>query len=235
MQRTFFLFLLASFSLHAQSDMTGIELEGATALQLSALFSSVDIREATGDAITIEHSVIVEGEPRPELAKLDVKRGNGTIYVEETGPTMQQLNRQSRRENCCDDQIRMIVRVPAGITVTVETEYGVVDIADLAGLVAVNSTYGGVTVVYDQASLSQDLDLYSNYGAVDLTLPQGQGARVELTTEFGELLTDLDIAIDEAASEKRDYYERVVGTIGGGGAQVRCKAPYGKVYLRGSD
>ena len=239
MQRILLFLFLVSFSLRGQSDMTGIELEGATALHLSALFSSVDIREATGDVITIEHSVTVEGEPRPELAKLDVKRRDGTIYVEETGPTMQQLNRQSRRENCCDDQIRMIVRVPAGITVTVETEYGVVDIADLAGLVAVNSTYGGVTVVYDQASLPQDLDLYSNYGAVDLTLPRGQGARVELTTEFGELLTDLDIAIDEAASEKRDYYERVVGTIGGGGpiaiGKVRCKAPYGKVYLRGGD
>ena len=238
MQRILILLLLATYTLHAQSDMTGVELEGATALHLSALFSSVDIREATGDAITIEHSVVIEDKPHPELAELKVDRRDGTIYVKEIGPSTQDLdkiNKQSHRDNCCNSQIRMIVRVPAGIAVTVETEYGTVDIADLPGLVEVDATYGGVTVVYANSQLPNDLQLYSNYGAVDLTLPAGQGARVDLTTEFGELLTDLDIAIDESASEKRDFYEHVVGTVGAGGAQVRCKAPYNKVYLRAGE
>ncbi len=212
--------------------MTGIELEGATALHLSALFSSVDIREATGDAITIEHSVTVEGEPRPELAELDVKRRDGTIYIEETGPTMQQLNHQPRRENCCNNQVRMIVRVPTGVQVTVETVYGAVTVNDLPGLREVDATYGGVTVTVPSGKPSGDLRLYSNYGAVDLTLPAGTGAKLELQTQFGELLTDLDIEIDEGASEHRDFFERVVGSVGSGGRKISCEAPYGKVYLR---
>ena len=45
-------------------------------------------------------------------------------------------------------------------------------------------------------------------------------------------MTNLDIAIDKSASKEGNFYQRVVGTIAGGGAQVRCKAPYGNVYLR---
>ncbi|CAH0998747.1 hypothetical protein LEM8419_00095 [Neolewinella maritima] len=237
MIRPLLLLLLASPLLYAQSDMTGIELEGATALHLSALFSNVEIREATGDAVTVEHAVTIEGEPRPELAKLDIDRRDGTIYVDEEGPTMRDLskvNKQYGRDSCCNSQVRMIVRVPAGITVTVETVYGSVDITDLTGLREVKSTYGGVTVAYADTGFPAELDLYSNYGAVDLTIPPGQALRVDLTTQYGELLTDVDLTIDPAASERRDFYEHVVGTVEGAARPgvVRCEAPYGKVYLR---
>lgn len=239
MLRILLLLALATTCLHAQSDMTGIELEGATALHLSALFSSVDILTGNGDAITIEHSVTVEGESRPELRKLDIRRDGQSIVVEEIGPNLKQLERlhknDGRGDNCCNSQIRMIVRVPAGLTVTVETVYGTVDITDLTGLREVKSTYGGVTVVYADARIPEQLELYSNYGAVDLTVPPGQAATFDLTTQFGELLTDIDLTIDEEKSERKDFFEHVVGTVGQSGkesARVRCEAPYGKVYLR---
>ncbi len=216
--------------------MTGIELEGATALHLSANFSQVDIRQADGDFITIEHSVTVEGESRNDLAELSVKREGQTIRVTETNPTQQQLKQfwknKEYGENCCSSQIRMVVRVPAGVMVSVETVYGSVEVNDLPGLREVDATYGGVTVTVPSGKPSGDLRLYSNYGAVDLTLPAGTGAKLELQTQFGELLTDLDIEIDEGQSEHRDFFERVVGSVGSGGRTISCEAPYGKVYLR---
>lgn len=229
-------FLLVSYPLLAQADPITIELEGATELHLSALFSNVELRTAEDNALTIEHTVVVEDVARPELGELDIKRDGKRLEVTEVGPSMEQLKRnwkeKGQRSNCCNSQIELVVRVPAGVTVTVETVYGSVDVTDLVALRAVRATYGGVTVVYAEADLPQDLELYSNYGAVDLSIPEGQGARVALTTQHGELLTDLDLTIDEAASEKRDFYEHVVGTVDGGGANVRCEAPYGKVYLR---
>ena len=241
MLRILLLLALSGTLLRAQSDVTGIELEGATALHLSANFSQVEIREADGDALTIEHSVTVEGEQRNDLAELSVEREGKTLTVTETNPTQQQLQQfwknKENGDNCCNSQIRMIVRVPAGVTVTVETIYGSVDINDLAGLSEVNSTYGGVTVVYTDARLPENLELYSNYGAVDLTVPPGQAATFDLTTQFGELLTDIDLTVDGQESERRNFYEHVVGTVGAGSSdsvrvRVRCEAPYGKVYLR---
>jgi hypothetical protein len=216
--------------------MTGVQLEGATALHLSANFSQVEIRQAEGDEITIEHSVVVEGKRRPELAELSVSRDGETIRVREVSPTQDDLKSQWKNGNdrdCCKSDIRMIVRVPAGVAVSVETVYGGVDVEGLPGLREVDATYGGVTVVVPPGQPLSDLKLYSNYGTVDLSLPAGTGADLELETEYGELLTDLDITIDGDASKRRDFFERVVGRVGGGGALVQMRAPYGKVYLRG--
>lgn len=235
MLRTLILSILC-FPLFAQSAMTGIDPEGATKLHVSANFSQVDLRQGDGDQITVEHSVIVEGKPRPDLADLEVERDGQTIRVNELRPLQEDFvgiwKKGNRHEDCCNSQISMIVRVPAGMEVTVETVYGGVEVTDLPGLREIDATYGGVTVVVPEGALGEDLKLYSNYGSVDLSLPPGTGADLELQTEHGELLTDLDISIDEDESERRDLYERVVGTVGGGGAQVQCESPYGKVYLR---
>ena len=229
------LLCLLTWPMLAQSDVTGIEVEGATALHLSTNFSRVDLRTYGGDQIVIEHTVTIDGEPHPELRKLEISRRDGTIRVKEVGPTMQQLTRVQNDRNGdqnTNSQIRMIVRVPEGLDVALETVYGEVVVTDVPNLREVNATYGAVTVVYRDTGVPGSLRLYSNYGAVDLTLPNDTGAALELTTQFGELLTDFDITLDAAGSEQRQFYEHVEGTIGGGGAQLSLESPYGKVYLR---
>ena len=229
------LLCLLTWPMLAQSDVTGIEVEGATALHLSTNFSRVDLRIYGGDQIVIEHTVTIDGEPHPELRKLEISRRDGTIRVKEVGPTMQQLTRVQNDRNGdqnTNSQIRMIVRVPEGLDVALETVYGEVVVTDVPNLREVNATYGAVTVVYRDTGVPGSLRLYSNYGAVDLTLPSDTGAALALTTQFGELLTDFDITLDAAGSEQRQFYEHVEGTIGGGGAQLSLESPYGKVYLR---
>ena len=234
MQRLLLLLLLTT-PLLAQSDVTGIELEGATALHLTTNFSQVDLRTYDGDQIVIEHTITIDGEPHPELRKLDIDRRNGTIRVEEVGPSMEELTElQNDRDydGNTNSQVRMVVRVPEGLAVSLKTLYGSVTITDVPELQEVDATYGTVTVVYRETGVPGSLRLYSNYGAVDLTIPSDSGAALELTTQFGELLTDFDIAMDAAGSEQRQFYEHVEGTIGGGGPRVSLESPYGKVYLR---
>ncbi len=239
--------LLAAGHLSAQSATITLPLDGATTLHLSAQFSGVTITTGSGPDVIVEHLLTIDGTPRPDLAKLEVSRQGGVLTVTETHPTLAELEPSTKRKVTVIQGVRtsdysnrnlevsMIVQVPKGLAVTVETVYGNVDVTDVAGLEQIHATYGPVTVVYSTSAPSSGLDLYSNYGSVDLTLPPTAAAQLELTTEFGELLTDFDIAIDEARSEQRQFFERVVGTIGavrGGGAQVQCKAPYGKIYLR---
>ena len=241
-------FLLAAGHLHAQSEPLTVPVDGAATLHLSALFSNVEITTTAGTDVTVTHLLSVDGKTRPDLAKLEVSRSAGVLSVTETSPTQKQLEAEMKRTSTVinghrttgyDDRnidVRMIVAVPRGLAVTVETVYGSVEVRDVASLRKVDATYGTVTVSYSSPAVP-DLDLYSNYGSVDLTLPAAADARLELTTEFGELLTDFDLAINTGESERRDFYEHVVATIGSGASpneagQVQCRAPYGKVYLR---
>ena len=230
--------LLAASPLCAQTLASG----GADKLLIVGNYATVEITTSPDGTIRYEHSVTVNGQPVPDIGEITSERSGGTLTLRESQPTSEtigELCRDARnkryRENC-NSRIRLRVAVPAGLRVEVETVYGAVEATDQAGLARVHSTYGALEVVYDDVAPPAELDLYSNYGEVDLSLPADVAAEVELVTQYGSLLTDFDIAIDAAASEQRAFYERVVGTLGaGGGTRVTCRSPYDTVYLRRSE
>ena len=236
--------LLAAGHLCAQdAPARTVPTDGATRLELSAFFSEVIVTSGPGPDVRLEHRVTIDGEPRPDLATLDVAREDGVLQVVETGPREKDLKHPGTRyfqvngaptegESRRRVRVSLTVQVPAGIEVAIETQYGGVEVTDVAGLRRVYAKYGGARVVYANVRPTGPLRLESGYGDVDLSLPAGAGADLELSTEFGELLTDFDIALDADRSEQRQFYERVVGKINGGGAQVQCRAKYDRVYLR---
>jgi hypothetical protein len=228
--------LLLTAYLPAQDDLTSLTRDGATLLHVTTHFGSVELETHAASTITIVHTVTVDGKPYPELARLEHRRQGSTLLVEEIGPTGDDLKelQQYPKGYSTRTEVKLIIRVPEDMDVKLETLYGGATVTDVPRLQEIESTYGTVTVSYENTALAGPLTLYSNYGAVDLALPAGTDATLELETQYGELLTDFDIALDEGRSEQRQFYEHVVGSIGGGGAQVRCNSPYGKVYLRKS-
>jgi hypothetical protein len=228
-----FLSVLIAAPLTGQQTTT-IPREGAERLHVKTLFGGVELMTYDGTAIEVTHTVTVNGKAYPDLAELTVSRADGELRIEEIGPTGDDLHalQQGNGDRNTNSQIKLIVRVPNDLVVTLETLYGGVDATDVPRLREVNSTYGGITVSYGDTGPSGVLELYSNYGAVDLTLPPDASADLELKTQYGELLTDFDLEVDTERSRQGQFLEHVVGTIGGGGARVRCESPYGKVYLR---
>ncbi|WP_168797574.1 DUF4097 family beta strand repeat-containing protein [Neolewinella litorea] len=236
--------LLAAGYLHAQSNPTSIPVEDALTLIVDAHFSTVELSAGSGPAVEVDHRITVTGKPRPELGKLAVSRDGQRLRITETHPLEDDLKSamtadtviiSGRKQVGYSDHnidTRLLVSVPPGLTVHIKTLYGAVEVDDVSGLQAVESTYGAVTVTYRAADRADDLVLYSNYGDVDLALPADATADLELETEHENLLTDFDIAIDATASEHRNFFERIKGTINGGGARVQCKSPYNNVYLR---
>ena len=230
--------LLAASPLCAQTvDITGIE-----SILITGNFAAVEIVPSDDGLVHYTHTITVNGKSEPDLGAVEIERANGRLSLEEAQPTEAGLSKLCRRgENRryreeCNTEIRLRVAVPAGLSVTAKTLYGGITATDLPGLTSAQSTYGAVTVKYAAVAPPATLDLYSNYGEVDLSLPADVAAEVELVTQYGSLLTDFDIAIDAAASEQRDFYERVVGTLGaGGGTRVTCRSPYDTVYLRRSE
>ena len=238
--------LLAASHLHAQFDTQSLAPEGADQLSISTLFGDVELYPSETGEITVTHVVVVNDTERPDLGELTIDRSGERLRIDETGPTQRTLGKECDNRSVtvqngvrvggCNSHIRLRIGVPAGMRIEVDTKYGGVRVADIAGLTRVHSTYGTLDIAPGKRDAGAELDLYSNYGDVDLTLPADANARLELITEYGSLLTDFDIAIDEGASEQRQFYERVVGTIGSGaGARVKCRSPYDNVYLRRAD
>jgi hypothetical protein len=232
----------------AQTDQQQIDLDGARAVHIYAAFSSVEVLTGGQGQVSVEHDLMVDGEDREELRKLSIERSNGILTIRELRPTAETLKREFPHKSgntitsgrkggegtfngiLLDATLKVIV--PAGIKVTVETEYGGIRVVNVAGLVSARAKYGAVDVIYEEGTAISAIELYSNYGAVDVTLPAGEPVDLHLVTEYGELLTDLTIDMDTDASKEKEFYQRVVGKIGKGGAKVSCEAPYGNVYLR---
>ena len=240
--------LACSLLVFAQGDTRSIALDGAVAVHIYAAFSSVSVTTGGTDALTVDHTLTVEGADRPDLKKLTVERINGVIHLREIKPTAKLMNAQvpdpkggmmtGAREggkgifNDVMVDATLQVVVPAGVKVTVETNFGGIEAVNVAGLVSARAKYGVVDAVFTSTSPRADLELYSNYGAVDLTVPVGFGLNFDLTTKYGELLTDVDINVDTKASTEKEFYQQVIGSINGGGGKVSCETPYGNVYLR---
>ncbi len=232
----------------SQENLQEIALEGATEVRIYAEFSSVSITTGGADALAVSHTLNIEGVDRPDLRKLTVERKNGILHLREMKPTAKMLNREfpGKDDNTIsgdreggkgvingvmvDATLQIIV--PAGVKVSVETNFGGIKAVNVAGLLSARAKYGAVDVTFAKVPVSPSLELYSNYGTVDVTIPAGRGVNVDLTTKYGELLTDLDINVDQQASQERDFFQQVIGKVAGGGLVIRCEAPYGDVYLR---
>ena len=53
-----------------------------------------------------------------------------------------------------------------------------------------------------------------------------------MSSNWGELYTDMDIAIDEGEDGMKEYSSKVSGKINGGGVEVDLSSAHGNVYLR---
>ncbi|MEM9928380.1 MAG: hypothetical protein AAF840_01050 [Bacteroidota bacterium] len=250
MKRLFFLLLLCCpFFVIAQADQQEIALEGATEVHIYAEFSSVSVTTGGIDAVAVSHTLTIEGEDRPDLRKLTVERKkNGVLILRELKPTAKLLNREypepdggsisGGREggkgvfNGVMVDATLEVVVPEGVKVSVATNFGQIKAVNVAGLMKATAKYGAVDVIFATVPALPALELYSNYGTVDVTIPAGRGIDVDLTTKYGELLTDLDINIDTEESKEGHFFQHLIGKISGGGRVIKCEAPYGDVYLR---
>lgn len=238
----------SSFFAFAQSEPQSIALDGAKAVHIYAAFSSVSVTTGGTDAVKVDHTFRVDGTDRPDLRKMTAERIDGVLHLREVKPNAEMLKAEfpdrkggmisGGREggkgvfnNVVVDAVLKVI-VPAGIPVTVETKYGGIEAINVGNLLSAWAQYGEVKAIFTSVKPQVELELYSNYGAVDVTIPTGWGINLDLTTEYGELFTDMSIEVNDYKSKEKEFYHRLIGSVGGGGKVIKCTAPYGDVYLR---
>lgn len=107
-----------------------------------------------------------------------------------------------------DIHVAMEIKVPAGCATKINDTYGIVEIKNFNAPITVDDTYGGV----------------------DATLNTAQTGKIKASTQYGQILTNLDVKI--TAHEKRDYFNSITADPGNGKHPVTLTSDYGKIYLR---
>jgi hypothetical protein len=131
-----------------------------------------------------------------------------------------------------DLEIKLQIKVPANLQLDLKSTYGDIDLDKCANQMDILNTYGHIHAVFDNRGQMPDANLESTYSFVDVGVPGNADFDVVLHTNYGSLLTDLDIDIDPSASKEKAFYNKVVGKVNQGGPSLNIKATYNKIYLR---
>ncbi len=144
-----------------------------------------------------------------------------------------------------DVSVQFTLRVPTGVNVDVNTVNGEVSITGATAEVAANTVNGGINVrssggpvraqtvngsidvAMNNLSNPVDLEYGTVNGSVNLELPSGIGARLDLTTVMGEVHTDFPITVSGTVSSRR-----LRGTIGDGNIRIRASTVNGGIAVR---
>lgn len=111
-------------------------------------------------------------------------------------------------------EIKLEIFVPRGMETSVEAKFGLVEIKNFQAPLKVSSKFGGV----------------------DASIAERSTGELTARTEFGEILTNLDVKFD--SNKKSDnHHDRltVITAKPGSGPRYDFESKFGKVYLRKSE
>jgi hypothetical protein len=106
-----------------------------------------------------------------------------------------------------DIEITIEIKVPANTVTNVDAKYGIVELVNFHAPANVSATYGGIDVTVDPVSTG----------------------KLQATTHYGQIYTNLDLKLTNSAN--RDFYTSITAQPGKGPEYI-LKSTYGNLYLR---
>ncbi|WP_343034138.1 DUF4097 family beta strand repeat-containing protein [Fulvivirga lutimaris] len=170
------------------------------------------------------------------------------LNVEKTsgGATVSQISRNGSGE--------YIIKVPKGVTIVFEngsvyskgvsfknitseievtTTHCDVRLDNVTGPMTVSTVHGDIDGAFSAVSQANPISIVSAHGDIDLGIPSGTKANFTISTNWGEIYSDLDIEIEKnAESMKRYNQNKVNGKMSGGGVSMNISSTHGSIYLR---
>ena len=108
-----------------------------------------------------------------------------------------------------DIDIELEIKIPANTETKIKSIYGMVEVRNFSGPLAVDATYGGV----------------------DASLVERAVGELTAETSFGEIYTNLDTKFGDDGMKSHDFYT-FVSAKPGNGPRYNFESKYGNVYLR---
>lgn len=133
--------------------------------------------------------------------------------------------------------ITLKIKVPENKNVTIRSIYGELLATGKYNNVNVNITYGDIEIIQSSVTSTSKIELHSTYGHIDYTVPKSADIKFDLSTNYGEILTDLDVISDNKNVFAGNGCNTGRGgkyTLNEGNTPVKITATYNDIYLRGN-
>ncbi|HWA33175.1 MAG TPA: hypothetical protein VG737_03545 [Cyclobacteriaceae bacterium] len=168
----------------------------------------------TGPEIRIT-SVVKDKENLPH--HIMIKKGDTEYFFKAKDfkdPEVQKFFEQNGREYAYMSsgviiEVKLEIFVPKGMTTSVLSKYGIVEVTNFDGPLTVDSKYGGV----------------------DATITPATTGVLVARSRYGEILTNLGVAFDQKGPDRNEKWTEISAKIGSG-SRYEIEAKYGNVYLR---
>ena len=147
-----------------------------------------------------------------------------------------------------------IIQVPKGVTIVYEhssaygdkvvfknilgeiestTNHSDVALENVTGPITINTVHGDIDGSFTNVNQTNPISIVSSHGDIDIGIPENTKANLKIDTSWGEIYSDLNIAINREDGNMKSYGgNNVVGTLNGGGVSFQVKSTHGSIYLR---
>ncbi|MEQ9404879.1 MAG: DUF4097 family beta strand repeat-containing protein [Cyclobacteriaceae bacterium] len=178
---------------------------------------------------------------------LDDNTGIGLSVSESNGNTI--VNEISKRSSR-----RYTVKVPKNVTVVyehstahgskvsfkkmsseieVKTNHSGIVLEDMTGPMTISTVHGRVEGNFSSLNQNGPVSIASSHGLIDIALPAGTKANLKMGSDWGEIYSDFDIAIEKKNGSMTSYSSNEIkGTLNGGGVDLSITSNHGNIYLR---
>jgi hypothetical protein len=187
------------------------ENDDAFELQVDQSGNKIIISSILKDKENIPHRLMIKmGDTEYFFKAKDVNDPEVQKFLEDNGREYAYMS------NGIIKKITLEIFVPKGMETTIESKFGLVEIRNF------------------QAPLK----VYSKFGGVDASITERSTGELTARTEFGEILTNLDVkfSTDKTMPESH-HHDRltVISAKPGTGPTYDFESKFGKVYLRKSE
>ncbi|MCB0669061.1 MAG: DUF4097 family beta strand repeat protein [Saprospiraceae bacterium] len=251
--KSFLIFFLAfgSLQVHAQKDYT-VNMTSGT-LKISEV-NKVTIEGHSGPNVSIEIEDYDE-EDNERAAGLKLISPSGLtdntgigLYVGKDDDNNTVIKAVSLRSDN-----RYVIKVPKAVhvyyehsthegdeleirnvasEVEVSARFNSVILKNASGPLAISTVHGDIDADFDAIDQSNSISLTSMHGHVDVTIPAQAKANFHLSSDWGEMYTDLDLTFETEEGMKTLSTKKIDAKYNGGGVDFTIKSNHSDIYLR---
>lgn len=183
------------------------ENDDAFELVVNQSGSKIEVSSILKDEENIPHRIVIKkGETEYFFKGKDTNDPEVQKFLEDNG------RRYTYMSNGIIKEITLEIFVPKGMETIVESKFGLVEVKNFQAPLRVSSKFGGV----------------------DASIVERSTGELTARTEFGEILTNLDVKFNSEKKIPDNHHDRltVVSAKPGSGPRYEFESKFGKVYLR---
>jgi hypothetical protein len=232
---------------------------GSADIELQSDFGAVDLRNASGRNIILDSNsgtitlqdVRATGDIKTNTDFGNTSFENGSsnsLSIETNGGRVSLVKVRVNKEIKLQDDFGEIeLEQASASSYDLHTNSGSITASDVKGKLKAHTDFGGIKIRNAQ-SVTLDLQtnsgtvefigslgpgphiVQSDFGEIDLTLPADSKLDVDLSTNFGNIKSDLPITVTLNGTSNSDG-DQIVGSINGGGDQFTAQTNSGSVTI----